>query len=50
MIGSRPSLDACPGQSFGGGVEDVSAIEAPGEAGEVALGMLSADVERGGFA
>ena len=37
-------MDACPGETFGGGVENVAAIEAPGEAREVALGVLGADV------
>ena len=37
-------MDAGPGETFGGGVEHMAPIEAPGEAGEVALGMLGADV------
>ena len=32
------------GQTFGQGIELVAAVEAPGEAGQVALGVLGADV------
>ena len=43
------SVNAGPGQSFGGGVEDVASVEAPGEAVEVALGMLGAHMMIGSF-
>ena len=40
-------MGCCPragvGQTFGQGIELVAAVEAPGEAGEVALGVLRAD-------
>ena len=41
-------MGCCPragvGQTFGQGIELVAAVEAPGEAGQVALGVLGADV------
>ena len=40
----RSGLRACPGKTLGDGVEVVAPIEAVGEAGEIALGMLRTDM------
>ena len=37
-------MDASPGEAFGGSVEGVASIEAPSEAGKIALGVFGADV------
>ena len=44
MVGLWLGVDARPGEALCRCVEDVAAIEAPSEAGEVALSMLGADV------
>ena len=40
----RSGLYACPGKTLGDRVEIVAPIEAVGEAGEIALGMLWTDM------